>query len=183
MEDAEIIRQIKKGNVENIEILVQRYQEKALRVAFLITQNQFDAEDVVQETFVKIFLHIKQYDENRPFRPYLYRSVMNTALNTIKREDKKLLFEDVSEYSIGEFSAKLNKYDAILDQDDQVEELRRALEKLSPRERMVIVQRYYLGMSEREMSEEMKLAPGTIKWWLNSARRRLAILIHLERRE
>jgi RNA polymerase sigma factor (sigma-70 family) len=52
-----------------------------------------------------------------------------------------------------------------------------ALERLSPRQRAVIVQRYFLDMSEKEMAAELDAAPGTIKWLLNAARERLRALL------
>ena len=55
--------------------------------------------------------------------------------------------------------------------------VREALCKLSPQQRAAVVQRYYLGLSEREMSAELGCAPGTVKWHLNSARQRLKVLL------
>ena len=56
-----------------------------------------------------------------------------------------------------------------------------ALEKLSPRHRAVIVQRYYLEMSEQEMAEALDSSPGTVKWLLSAARDRLRSLLGSER--
>ena len=53
--------------------------------------------------------------------------------------------------------------------------------KLPPRQRAVIVQRYYLEMSEQEMAESLEIAPGTVKWLLNAARSRLRSLLGAER--
>lgn len=52
-----------------------------------------------------------------------------------------------------------------------------AMRGLSPRQRSVIIQRYYLGMSEQEMADQSDTAPGTIKWLLNHARQRLRMLL------
>ncbi len=55
-----------------------------------------------------------------------------------------------------------------------------ALTRLSPRQRAVIVQRYYLGMSEQEMALDLEIAPGTVKWLLNAARARLRAMLKIE---
>ncbi|MGB7872888.1 MAG: sigma factor-like helix-turn-helix DNA-binding protein [Anaerolineales bacterium] len=60
-------------------------------------------------------------------------------------------------------------------------EIIRSLSKLSPRQRAVIVQRYYLEMSEQEMAQALEVAPGTIKWLLHAARARLRDLLGSER--
>ena len=63
------------------------------------------------------------------------------------------------------------------------QEISSALTKLKPRERMVIVERYYLDMSEKEMAAEHSIAPGTVKWLLNSARHQLRKFIRVEGKE
>jgi RNA polymerase sigma-70 factor (ECF subfamily) len=55
------------------------------------------------------------------------------------------------------------------------------MQNLSSRQRAVIVQRYFLEMSEREMADELRTAPGTVKWLLNAARARLRNLLGSER--
>ena len=60
-------------------------------------------------------------------------------------------------------------------------EILQALSKLPPRQRAVVVQRYYLEMSEQEMAQALDAAPGTIKWLLNTARSRLRDLLNSER--
>ena len=60
-------------------------------------------------------------------------------------------------------------------------QIKDALEELPPRQRAVIVQRYYLEMSEKEMSEALDSPPGTVKWLLNAARTRLRSLLGSER--
>jgi RNA polymerase sigma-70 factor (ECF subfamily) len=52
-----------------------------------------------------------------------------------------------------------------------------SMQKLSPRQRAAIVQRYYLDMSEKEIASELKAAPGTVKWLLHSARKNLRALL------
>ena len=54
------------------------------------------------------------------------------------------------------------------------------MQSLSPRQRAVVVQRYFLDMSEREMAAKLEIAPGTVKWLLNAARTRLRALLRKE---
>src|SRR5512141_2946681 len=85
MDDLQAIRRLKNGDIGGLEILVACYQTKAVRTAFLITHDEQLAEEVVQETFVRLYQHIRQFDETRPFAPYLLRSVTNAALNAAKK--------------------------------------------------------------------------------------------------
>ncbi len=91
MEDLQAIRRLKRGDIGGLECLIARYQGKALRTAFLITHDEPMAEDVVQEVFVCFYQRAQYFDEARPFEPYFMRSVVNAALNWIKREKKSRL--------------------------------------------------------------------------------------------
>ena len=85
MDDLQAIRRLKSGDISGLEILVARYQARAVRVAFLITHDERQAEDVVQDTFMRLYRKIGQCDSARPFEPYLLRCVVNAALNITRR--------------------------------------------------------------------------------------------------
>jgi len=175
------IRRLKLGDTGGLECLIARYQGKALRTAFLITHDEPMAEDVVQEVFIRFYQRIRYFDEMRSFEPYFMRSVINAALNWIEREKKSHAF---SEEDTCELEDLLEKAASV---EEQVEfntlkwQISAALAKLPPRQRAVIVQRYYLEMSEKEMSESLDSPPGTVKWLLSAARVRLRSLLGSER--
>lgn len=181
IEDLQAIRRLKRGDMGGLECLIAHHQAKALRTAFLITHNEPMSEDVVQDVFVRFYQHVENFDELRPFEPYFMRSIVNAALNLIEREKKCRSFpeEDTSELE--------NLLDQAASVEEQVEfntlkwQITEALAKLPPRQRAAIVQRYYLEMSEKEMSESLDSPPGTVKWLLNAARSRLRSLLGSER--
>jgi RNA polymerase sigma-70 factor (ECF subfamily) len=176
MDDSQAIQRLKAGDMSGLETLVGRYQVKAARVAFLITHNEAGAQDIVQETFIRLVQRIRQFDAGRPFEPYLMRSVINAALNAVRQEGKFVSLDDDN----GEVERLLDRAASV---ESQVEftllkrEILAALSKLPPRQRAAIVQRYYLEMSEQEMSLTLEAAPGTVKWLLNAARKRLRHLL------
>ena len=176
MDEIEAVRRLKRGDIGGLEYFVARYQVKATRAALLVIGDQARAEDVVQETFIRIFQNSSRFDETRPFEPYLMRSVLNAALNACRNDKRFISMEsnlDVVEGLISEAASvetQVEYWDlrnGILD----------ALQQLPPRERAVIVQRYYLDMSEKEMALALDAAPGTVKWLLNAARNRLRDLL------
>jgi RNA polymerase sigma-70 factor (ECF subfamily) len=176
MDDQQAIRILKNGNIGGLECLVIRYQVKALRAAFLITHDEQIAEDVVQETFVRVFQRIHRFDESRPFAPYLMRSVVNAALDMAQKTSKR-------EQVFGDLESVEGLIAGAITVEGQVEfnalkrDILNALDRLSARQRAAIVMRYYLEMSEKEMSESLNAAPGTVKWLLNAARERLRRLL------
>ena len=175
-DDLDAIRRLKNGDIAGLEVLVTRYQAKAMRAAFLILRDEQSAQDVSQATFIRVFEHIRRFDESRPFGPYLLRSVVNAALD-LAQESSKLVGLD------GGLEAVEELLQHGITVEDQVEfnlfkrDIQAALGQLSARQRAAIVMRYYLEMSEKEMAENLQTAPGTVKWLLNAARERLRGLL------
>jgi RNA polymerase sigma-70 factor (ECF subfamily) len=170
------IHYLKKGDFGGLKYLMERYQVKATRAAFLIMRDKDRAEDVVQEVFLRFFQRPSHFDNTRPFEPYLMRSVINAAFNACRNEKRSISLEGnielverlVSQAVLVESQAEYSQLKS---------EIMDALGKLPPRQRAVIVQRYYLNMSEKEMAFALGVAPGTIKWLLNSARMSLRGLL------
>ena len=171
---------MKDGDFGGLEYLMARYQVKAARAAFLITRDKTRAEDVVQEVFLRIFQRPNQFDENRPFEPYLMRSVINSALNVCRDEKNSISLEGNAELVEGLIS-RAASVESQVEYSQIKSEILNALGQLPPRQRAAIVQRYYLDMSEKEMALALDAAPGTVKWLLNSARASLRDLLKKER--
>lgn len=182
MDEHEAILWMKNGQIEGLEVLVNRYQVGAVRAAFLITHDKALAEDVVQETFIRLYQRIHHFDETRLIEPYLMRSVVNAALNVVRR-DGKFVPMDTDTTSLEILLEHAASVESQVEYNQLSHKILQALSKLSPRQRAVIVQRYYLEMSEQEMAQALDAAPGTIKWLLNAARTRLRGLLGSERSE
>jgi RNA polymerase sigma-70 factor (ECF subfamily) len=180
MEEAEAIARLKQGNIGGLAALVRKYQVQAVRTAFLITHDRALAEDVVQETFVRAYERIEQFDTGRPFGPWFLRSVVNDAIKAASRRERWVSLEpsDRPETVLADLLADPNPGPADL---AEAADIRRAvweaLGTLPPTQRAATVLRYYLGLSEAEMAEELACPPGTVKWRLHAARKRLRRLL------
>ena len=181
MNDLEAIRRLKRGDIGGLEYLVARYQVRAARAAFLITHDDPLTEDVVQESFVRLYHSVRYFDEARPFEPYFIQSIVNAALNAVEKESRQIPFSAVNETELENLLAHAAFVEEQVEAGQFGEEILAALQKLSPRQRAVIVQRYYLEMSEEEMARNLDIAPGTVKWLLNAARTKLRELLGSER--
>jgi RNA polymerase sigma-70 factor, ECF subfamily len=181
MDDLQAILCLKAGDIGGLEILVERYQARAMRVAYLITHDESLAEDVVQETFVSLFHKIDQFDAARPFEPYLLRSVTNAALNSLRRVKLQVPL-DGGPGQVEQLLAQAASVESEVDQHLLNQKIIKTLAKLEPRQRAMVIQRYYLEMSEKEMAAALDAPPGTVKWILSNARARLRELLGSERR-
>jgi RNA polymerase sigma-70 factor, ECF subfamily len=179
-ETQKAVQRLKRGEIGGLETLVARHQVRAARTAFLILQDEAAAQDVVQDVFLKLYRDIRHYDENRPFEPYLLKSVVHAALNLVRR-NRKFTSLDGDLAEVESLLSSADSPEAQAEANQRSQQILAALDKLSPRQRAVIVQRYYLEMSEKEMAESLNAAPGTVKWLLNAARARLREILNPER--
>lgn len=180
MDDIQAVRRLKNGDIGGLEILIARYQAKAVRTAYLVTYEAQLAEEVVQDAYIRFYERARHFDERRAFEPYFLRMVVNIALNKVNREFRSATSLDDE--------SKLSGLENLLDNassvEDKVEyeqlerEIHQAIGALPPRQRAVVVQRYFLEMNETEMSERLSIAPGTIKWLLHAARTRLQTMLN-----
>lgn len=181
MDEAEAIARLRAGDLAGLRELVRLYQVPAVHAAVLILQDRASAEDIVQNAFLKCCERIDQYDDSRPFRPWFLRMVVNDALKAAVKERRSLALsledEDAFRHAVEMLDAASHEPEEILRQSELRHEINHALEKLSPHQRAVIILRYFLGFSDGEMAEELHCAPGTVRWHLSTARRRLRALL------
>jgi RNA polymerase sigma-70 factor (ECF subfamily) len=170
------------NDIAALATLVQRHQVNALRIAYGIVRDRSLAEDVVQAAFLSVYDHRSQFDLRRPFRPWFFRIVVNTALKAVKRQDRTISIN--ADHGADDPAITLSLADPGADPLDLVAhaetyaELWAAMGRLTPEQRAVLLQRYYLELSEAEMSARLDVPAGTIKSRLFNARKQLAALLH-----
>jgi len=180
MEEQRAIQQLKRGQVKGLEYLVSRYQVKAVRTAYLIIRDLGFAEDVVQDCFLQVYRSIHSFDETRPFEPWFLRGVVNASVKMLQKSARQIQVGTELEADESLFAELAVMVESVEEQVESIEiqnQIWDAMRKLSPRQRAVIVQRYFLDMSEKEMADESGSAVGTVKWMLNAARARLHALL------
>jgi RNA polymerase sigma-70 factor, ECF subfamily len=179
MDERRAIVRLKKGDIGGLEPLVRSHQTRAVRAAYLIVHDRALAEDIVQAAFVRAYEKIARFDESRPFGPWFMKVVVNDSIKAATRRERTVRFEGIDDPVIQLADPGFGPHELA----EEAEERRRvwaALKKLPPAQRAAVVQRYYLGMSEAEMAERNSSPPGTIKWRLHAARKRLSKLLRPE---
>ena len=177
MEDHVSISRLKQGDLNGLESLVNRYQSKAVHAAYLIVYNRAVAEDVAQTAFLKVAEYIEQFDEGRPFAPWFFRIVMNESLKIAKRQKRNISIEEQLDGPTTQLATWLtasnSQPEQLLEQKEIRENILHAIQSLPPDQCAVVVMRYFLDMSEADMSIKVNRPLSTIKWWLRDARKRL----------
>jgi RNA polymerase sigma factor (sigma-70 family) len=170
LEETELVRRARRGEVSAYEELVRRYQGIAHRTAYLITGQAAEAEDAAQQAFVKAYRALDRFDPTRPFRPWLLRIVGNEARNLRRSAGRRWAMELA-------VAAQPDDVEPSPEQETVARERREAVllavNGLPETDRRVIAMRYFLDLSEAEMAQALDVAPGTIKSRLARARDRL----------
>lgn len=181
MEDRIAISHLKQGDLSAVEPLVKRYQVQAVHAAYAIVHDRALAEDIAQAAFVKIVERIHQFDEARPFGPWFFRIVVNDAIKTAKKQKRTISLDEQLDQPTAELARWLKnpepQPEQLVEQSEMRKSILDAMQKLSPEQRAVIVMRYFIEMSEADMSARMDRPLSTVKWWLRDARSRLRNLI------
>ena len=184
MDEREAVRRLKEGDAGGLESLVERFYDRAARVAYLVVRDPALAEDVAQGSFVRAYDKIDHFDPARPFGPWFMRLVVNDAVEAARRRERRRtipLTPGGAEDLIAHLEDTGRGPQELAEEAEDRRRVWAALEKLPPAQRAAIVQRYYLDMSEAEMSESDSSPPGTIKWRLHAARKRLSKLLRPEK--
>lgn len=187
MDEKQAIARLKQGDLSGLELLVREYQLQALHAAYLIVQDHDLALDIVQDTFLTASQRIAQFDADRPFRPWFLRSVVNASIKASRRQSRFISLDRHDHAEAKETAKWLADPDANLEDFFETDETRqtvwKALLKLTPKQRAVLVMRYYLDMTTHEITREMDSSTAAVKWSLHAARDRLRKLLHPFRNE
>lgn len=177
MGEDEAIARLQRGDIRGLETLVRLYQMRAVRTAYLITQDLEIAADVMQSAFIKVYERIEQFDADKPFSPWFLKMVARDAMKAAARRERDRSLDQWldNRCDSGGLADEADDADpaAQWESAERVEELRAALRTLTVAQRTAIVQRYYLDMSEAEMATDQGCPGGTIKWRLSAARAKL----------
>jgi RNA polymerase sigma-70 factor (ECF subfamily) len=170
--DGDLFERAQRGDVAAYEEVVRRYQEVAFRTAYVITGSGADAEDAVQEGFVKAYRALATFRPGAEPRPWLLRIVANEARNRIRSAGRRQRLElRLAEgYRPGD-AAPSPEAAAVA-----AEERRRLLQLvngLSEEDRLVITSRYFLELSGEETAASLGIPEGTVKSRLSRALTRL----------
>jgi len=175
IDDTEAVARSRDGDLDAYAVLVARYTLRAHRAAFLLGAGE-EADDVVQDAFVKAFRHLSRFRVGEPFGPWLLRIVTNETKNlTRSRRRRAALVLRLSAAESGGTAAD-GPVDEVLAAERRGQ-LMAAVNALPDRERQVLVCRYFLDLSEAETAQVLEWPLGSVKSRTSRALNRLRGLV------
>lgn len=179
--DLELVERVRAGDAAAFELIMRRHNRRLFRLARSVLRNAAEAEDVVQETYLRAYAHLDEFVGGRGLAPWLGRIAMNEALGRLRRLGRVISLDE--HLDGGEGSATQRRIETMSMQQPDPErlagsaELRRLLEgaidALPDDFRTVFVLRAIEGLSVAETAETLTLRPETVKTRFHRARLRL----------
>ncbi len=173
--DGHLIARLRRGDVEALGELYEKYKERVFRTALAITRDQGAAEDILQECFLRLFTHADRVRADMPLEPWLYRVTVNLSYTWARRRQQgggmvgNLLDRLVAPlYLLPE---------RVVEQLEEQETVRRVLEELPLAHRVVVVLFYLEGLDLKEIADILEIPEGTVKSRLHYARETLRELL------
>jgi RNA polymerase sigma-70 factor (ECF subfamily) len=167
--DEQIASEVQAGDAGSFGLLMERYGTKMSRYARRFLFGYEDAEDQVQEVFLKAYANIQSFDPGRKFSSWLYRIAHNEFINAIKkrgREPVRFLDPDM----LFPHPVAKERTDAAADARETRELLECCLERLDPKYREPLVLFYYEQMDYREIADILRIPVATVGVRLNRGR-------------
>lgn len=178
--EAALIARARQQDAAAWEQIVRAHETHVFRLAYLVLRDAAAAEDVAQETFVRAFLSLAQFDETRPLRPWLTRIAVNQARNRRRARGRYRYHLDRLLGRNRQAPVADHPGEGRLQAEWRAQQMVEAVRRLGEKSQEVIYLRYYLNMAEAEMAEALDVPAGTVKSRLHRALRRLRAVVEKE---
>jgi len=168
--DARLVEEVRQGDHSAFEVLVKRYENRLMNVLLRFVRDRELARDLSQETFLRVYERLDQFDPSRRFGPWLFRIGVNLALDYLRKRRRRiwpLLFSE-SRVEKGPDPAVSDPRTNL----DLEQEVRRVLEDIPEKYRTVLVLRDLENFSSSEIAAILNRKEATIRWRLAEARMR-----------
>ena len=165
-----LIKRCKKGERAAQKELYQRYYAYAMSVTIRYMKNRNEAAEVMNDAFIKIFLHIDGFNTDLPFKPWLRRVLINESINAVKKRDILFREEQLDEISV--YAQESN-----ITSEISYAEIVEMIQKLPPQYQTVFNLHVIEGFTHEEIGDMLQIKPGTSKSNLFKAKEKLKIIL------
>ncbi len=166
MDEIAAVKSAQEGNKEALRILFEENKKKIFALAYQYVKNAEDAEDILQETFIKAYRSLDKFDiqNGQSFSPWLYRIGINCSIDYLRR-NKRRKEADTEVDNLENIASATNNLNPEEDRTKQEirEKVEQTLNKLSGRQKMIFILRHYQELTTEEIAEYMSCTEGSVK--------------------
>src|SRR6201997_5445203 len=174
--DATAIDRARGGDSDAFRLLVERHSQPVFRVAYRMTGNQHDADDVVQETFLRAYRTLDRFEERANFSTWLHRIAVNCSLDLLRarvRHDRHYGGDPEEAEMTGAAKSEAALQDRLLLSAELQTHVNKAMERLTGNERTAFVLRHFEGMPVEEIGRTLGIQVNAAKHTIFRAVRKL----------
>jgi RNA polymerase sigma-70 factor (ECF subfamily) len=187
--DHELVTFARTGSEKAYRELLDRYQRPVFSLIYRMVRDRELAEDLAQETFVKVFNNLEKYNPKYKFSSWIFKIASNLAIDTLRKKEPKTVSLDGSRYARTDDEVAATRISVASDDEDPEElllakelgaEIESAIGSLRAEYRTAILLRHVEGRPYEEIAEIMEVPLGTVKTYIHRARSELReLLAHL----
>ena len=173
--DEKLILRFQEGDINAYNELVKRYKDRLLNFVFRYFNNVEQAEDVVQDTLIKLYTHASYYKNVAKFSTWIFTIAKNNALTELRKNKRKKtdsLWTDDGKFI--DISSKEESLESKVQNEIAIDQLNKFLDEIPENFRMAVVLRDFQELSYEEISKILEIPIGTIKSRINRGRIQLA---------
>jgi RNA polymerase sigma-70 factor, ECF subfamily len=182
LSDQDLVARARKGSEKAYRELLGRYQRPVFSLIFRMVRDRERAEDLAQETFVRVFNNIDRYDDRYKFSSWIFKIANNLTIDSIRRKEVPTVSMDGSRNAVTpdqiaattlSIASDDENPEELLEARELGEEIERAIDLLRPDYRTAILLRHVEGRPYEEIAEIMSVPLGTVKTYIHRARHAL----------
>lgn len=180
--DADVVALALEGREAAHRELIKRYERPVFSLVFRMVRNRELAEDLTQDTFVKVLSHLDRYRSDFKFSSWLFKIANNVAIDHLRRRQLETVSLDGSPHAATNADVEATRFDLADDAENALEEIEsrelgsaieQAIAGLRPEYRSCIMLRHVEGRSYEEIATTLDLPLGTVKTYIHRARHEL----------
>lgn len=174
-----LIEDLRAGDMTALAVIVEKYKRLVYRLAFQITKNHEDANDVMQDTFLKVYESIHSFRNESAFETWLYRIVVNQAINLVKRRERRReaplsgTTETQIRSELKRASNLRNNPHLSVERKELQRQVTQAVNSLPMKHRMVVILHEFEGLTHPKIASILNCSEGTVRSRLHYARKKL----------
>ena len=177
-EDILLIAEARSGSERAFRTLMDKYQRPVFSICLRMVRNRDEAEDLAQESFIKVFAMLERYNPSYAFSSWLFKITSNLCIDHLrKRKIETFAMDEPIDVEKGEIQRQYEAPDLDPEQElmknEKMRRLSRAIDRLPPHYRIMLILRHQENLSYEEIAESLDIPLGTVKARIHRAREML----------
>jgi RNA polymerase sigma factor (sigma-70 family) len=175
-DDIHYINLIIEGNSNAFNILVDRYKDLVFSLALKMVKNREEAEEVAQDTFIKVFKSLSQFKGDSKFSTWIYKVTYNTCLDRLKKTKREQQVVSIDDFNINQIKSIDNALDK-MEEEEREKAIQDCINLLPSDDAFLLTLFYFEEQSLEEISKVLGITPNNVKVKLFRSRKKLTTIL------